>query len=53
MAENKPTNSVAELAKKTGKSREAIYKIARQLGRLPTEEEVKNWRKPGRPPKYV
>ena len=34
--------TVVELAKKTGLSRETIYKLCRKLGRIPTEEEVLN-----------
>ena len=40
-----------ELAKKTNRCNSAIYRLARKLGRLPTEEEVLN-RQVGRPRKY-
>ena len=43
--------SVEEIAKATGRSKVAIYKLARRLGRLPSIEEVLN-RKTGRPRKY-
>lgn len=45
-------NWADELAIKTGKSRVVIYKVARRLGRIPTEEEIIN-RKTGRPSKYI
>ena len=45
--------TVVELAKKTGLSRETIYKLCRKLGRIPTEEEVLNRnKKVGRPCKW-
>jgi hypothetical protein len=44
-------NPVNILAKKTGRSRMAIYNLAKKLGRLPTEEEVLS-QKVGRPRKY-
>lgn len=37
-----------ELAKKTNRSVQVIYKLCKKYGRLPTEEEVLN-RKNGRP----
>lgn len=43
--------TVAELAEKCNRSRQAIYLLAKRLGRLPTEEEVIK-RKAGRPKKY-
>lgn len=43
--------TVEELAEKTKRSKVVIYKVAKRLGRLPTEEEVLN-RQPGRPRKY-
>lgn len=43
--------TIDELVKKTGKSKVTIYKVARKLGRIPTEEEVLN-RSVGRPRKY-
>lgn len=43
---------IEELAKKTNRSYVVVYKVARKLGRVPTEEEILN-RKPGRPRKYV
>lgn len=43
--------TVEELAKKTNRCNSAIYRLARKLGRLPTEEEVLN-RQVGRPRKY-
>lgn len=43
--------TVEELAKKCNRSYVVIYKLAKRLGRLPTEEEVLN-RKVGRPIKY-
>lgn len=43
--------TIKELAEATGRSKVAIYKTARQLGRLPTVEEVLK-RKAGRPRKY-
>jgi len=45
-------NAVVELSLKTGKSKVTIYKLMRELGRLPTEEEVLKVRKAGRPKKY-
>ena len=45
--------SVKELAQKTGKSQNAIYKLCKELGRLPTEIELqKMTRKRGRPQKW-
>ena len=45
--------TVVELAKRTGLSRETIYKLCRKLGRIPTEEEVVKRRKEGgRPRKW-
>lgn len=44
-------NPLEELSKKTGKSRTVIYRLAKKLGRTPTEEEVMQ-RKNGRPSKY-
>ncbi len=43
--------TVEELAIKTNRSKVVIYKVAKRLGRLPTEEEVLN-RQAGRPKKY-
>lgn len=43
--------TINELSEKTGKSLVTIYKVARRLGRIPTEEEIMN-RKVGRPKKY-
>lgn len=47
---NVPKN-VQELIDKTGRSKTAIYRLAKKLGRLPTVEEILN-RKNGRPNKY-
>ena len=45
--------TVTEFAKKCGCSRTWIYSLAKKLGRLPTEEEVKQHKgKAGRPRKY-
>lgn len=44
-------NKIQELALKTERSQVTIYKIAKRLGRIPTEEEVLS-RKAGRPRKY-
>lgn len=44
--------TIAELAKKTNRSRTAVYRLAKRLGRLPTIEEVEG-RKNGRPVKYT
>lgn len=44
-------NEVERLARKTGKSRTTIYKLAKRYGRLPTLDEILN-RKTGRPRKY-
>lgn len=52
IAKYKPTDWVAELMRKTGRSEITIYKTARKLGRIPTAEEVLN-RKSGRPKKYL
>lgn len=46
----RPATSVIELAKKTGRSRRAIYNLRDKLGRYPSEEEVLNT-KLGRPKK--
>ncbi len=43
--------SANDLAVMTGRSRTAIYKLAKRLGRLPTIEEIVN-RPNHRPPKY-
>lgn len=43
--------TIEELAKKTNRSRVTIYRVAKRLGRIPTENEVLN-RKVGRPRKY-
>ena len=43
--------TVNELCKMTGKSRVAIYNLARKLGRMPTIEEILS-QKIGRPRKY-
>lgn len=43
--------SISELSKITGKSRAAIYNLAKKLGRIPTIEEINN-QKVGRPTKY-
>ena len=43
--------TVKDLAIKCKRSQVVIYKLAKKLGRLPTEEEVLN-RKVGRPEKY-
>lgn len=52
ISKHKPTDWVAELMRKTGRSEIAIYKAARKLGRIPTVEEILN-RKAGRPKKYL
>lgn len=44
--------TIKELQEKTGRSRSHIYKKARELGRLPTIEELKE-AYVGRPKKYV
>lgn len=44
-------NIFDELASKTKRSKVVIYKLARKLGRVPTEEEILN-RSVGRPRKY-
>jgi predicted DNA-binding transcriptional regulator AlpA len=44
--------TVKELVELGGKSETTIYKLAKRLGRLPTIEEVKEERLPGRPKKY-
>lgn len=44
-------NKIQELALNTGRSQVTIYKILKQLHRLPTEEEVLSRRR-GRPRKY-
>ncbi len=48
---DKNSLSANELAVITGRSRNAIYKLAKKLGRLPTIEEIVN-RPNHRPPKY-
>ena len=50
MQQNK-TLTVKELVEITGKKKSTIYNLAKQLGRLPTVEEV-NAVKIGRPKKY-
>ena len=42
---------IKQLAKKCNKSEMAIYRLAKKLGRLPTEEEVLSVKR-GRPQKY-
>lgn len=45
--------SIEEIAKACGKSVRTVYRRARELGRLPTLEEMKEPRpKTGRPRKY-
>lgn len=51
MAENKENLSVKELAEKTGRSTQVIYRLIKKLGRVPTIEEINN-RPNGRPRKY-
>lgn len=46
-------SAVKELSIKTGISQVTIYKYAKQLGRLPTVEELMVKRKVGRPAIYV
>ena len=42
-----------EIAEKTGRSVDWIYRLAHKLGRLPTIQEVEERKgKKGRPPKY-
>ena len=48
---NKEKSPIEILAEKAGKTKQAIYYLARKLGRLPTEEEVMSV-KNGRPRKY-
>lgn len=45
-------NEVKQLASATGRSLNAIYKLKRKLGRLPTEQEVRTQRR-GRPKKKM
>ena len=45
-------NEVKQLASATGRSLNAIYKLKRKLGRLPTEQEVRDQRR-GRPKKKM
>ena len=45
-------NEVKQLASATGRSLNAIYKLKRKLGRLPTEMEVRDQRR-GRPKKKM
>lgn len=47
-----PRNWAQNLADQTGKSRQAIYQLARKIGRIPTIEEILS-QKPGRPPKFM
>lgn len=51
MKDHKKKSPVQELMEKTGRSKTAIYTLAKKLGRLPTVEEVQNQKK-GRPRKY-
>lgn len=44
--------TVKELVELGGKSETIVYRLAKRLGRLPTVEELKTERKPGRPKKY-
>lgn len=45
--------NVKQIAEKAGVKVARVYYIKDRLGRLPTVEEVKNYRaKAGRPPKY-
>ena len=49
MEEKKMT--IAELAAASGKSKTAVYNLAKKLGRLPTLEEVQSVKR-GAPVKY-
>ena len=49
--ENPTGLSVKELAQKTGRSTQVIYRLIKRLGRVPTVEEIQN-RSNGRPRKY-
>lgn len=51
MSENKKNLSVKELAERTGKSTQVIYRLIKKLGRVPTIPEILN-RPNGRPRKY-
>lgn len=51
MATNNENLSVKELAEKTGRSTQVIYRLIKKLGRVPTIEEIIN-RPNGRPRKY-
>ena len=51
MSDVKENLSVKELAEKTGRSTQVIYRLIKRLGRVPTVEEIKN-RPTGRPRKY-
>lgn len=44
--------TINELVKLSGKSKTAIYRLAKKLNRTPTLEEVKSI-KMGRPKKYI
>ena len=43
--------TVKEIAKEANVKVWKVYHIAKQLNRLPTTQEILNWRKRGRPPK--
>lgn len=49
--ESEKKYTVEDLARITNRSKSAIYRLAKRLGRLPTIEEIEN-RKTGRPNKY-
>ena len=49
--EEKKTLTVKDLCDLTGKKKSTIYRLAKELGRLPTVEEVKSIQM-GRPRKY-
>ncbi len=49
--QNQENLSVKELAQRTGKSTQVIYRLIKKLGRVPTISEILN-RPNGRPRKY-
>lgn len=49
--ESEKKYTVEDLARITNRSKSAIYRLAKRLGRLPTIEEIET-RKTGRPNKY-
>ena len=49
--ESEKKYTVEDLARITNRSKSAIYRLAKRLGRLPTIEEIEK-RKTGRPNKY-